>query len=71
MKYEIVNRVKKRFFKKPVLVYDIAEHFKYWHDPSNGNGGGSFEKGSRVVASFNSEKEVVKFYKELTKNVRA
>lgn len=50
-KYSIKARFKKRWFKAPVMVYDIIEHFQVWHDPSYGNGGGDYRNCELVLAT--------------------
>jgi len=44
MKYHISSRIKKHWFKKDELVYDLIEYSvkDEWIDPSYGNGGGNF-----------------------------
>ena len=42
--YSIKPRMKKRWFRKDVKVFDLIKHIegKYWSDPSYGNGGGDY-----------------------------
>lgn len=59
VEYSIKPRIKKYWFKKDSLVYDLIEHTKgeRWCDPSYGNGGGNFIEYSTdvVISSFNNK----------------
>ena len=67
--YSIKPRMKKRWFRKDVKVFDLIKHVEgeYWSDPSYGNGGGDYRPFSRegVVYSFSSFAEAEQFKNEL------
>lgn len=68
--YSIKPRMKKRWFRKDVKVYDLIKHVegKYWSDPSYGNGGGDYRpfKKDYIVYSFSSFAEAEQFKNELS-----
>ena len=68
--YSIKPRMKRRWFRKDVKVFDLIKHIEgeYWSDPSFGNGGGDYRPFSReeVVYSFSSFAEAEQFKKELS-----
>ena len=67
--YSIKPRMKKRWFRKDVKVFDLIKHVEgeYWSDPSYGNGMGNYVLFSReeVVYSFSSFAEAEQFKNEL------
>ena len=67
--YSIKPRIKRRWFRKDVKVFDLIKHVEgeYWSDPSYGNGGGDYRPFNReeVVYSFSSFTEAEQFKKEL------
>lgn len=70
--YYIKPRMKKRWFRSDIKVYDLIEKSdgEYWSDPSYGNGGGDyipFEK-ETVLYSFKTFAEADKMKEEL-KNI--
>ena len=68
-KYSIKPRLKTRFFKSPYVVYDLIKKYKYWDDPSNGNGGGEYIINTKILASFNDKQEALKILNKLQEKI--
>jgi len=69
--YSIKPRIKKYWFKKDILVYDLIQHTKEerWCDTSYGNGGGNFIEYSTDVVMFSfNNKEFAEDMLEIFKN---
>ena len=49
MSYRVVARVKKIWFCNPKLVFDVVEDYEEWYDLSYGNGGGDWQKRTKVL----------------------
>lgn len=67
-RYRIGTRLKKRLFRKSVVVYDIIKGYTYWHDSSHGNGGGSTEVATKKLYTYKSEGEALKIVDQLKKS---
>ena len=67
--YSIKPRMKKRWFRKDVKVFDLIKHVEgeYWSDPSYGNGGGDYRpfKNDSVIYTFDTFAEAETFKTEL------
>jgi hypothetical protein len=57
--FAIKARLKTRLFGSDTIVYDLVEDYTEWYDPSYGNGGGDYQKRTRVVATFTTEAEAL------------
>lgn len=44
----------------PSVVFDIYERYRYWDDPTYGNGGGEWCDLTRKIASYKNEEEAIK-----------
>lgn len=51
-RYSVKARIKKGWFSKPKMVFDVVRHFQYWYDSSCGNGGGDYKDGTEIVITY-------------------
>lgn len=66
--YTVKARIKKSWFSKPEIVFDVREHFQYWDDPSFGHGGGDYKDAVRVVGTYSIEQDAVSVCDTLNKH---
>jgi hypothetical protein len=59
MECVVKARLKKPWFRKPKMVFDVVQHYQHWYDPSYGNGGGDYRDAAHVVATYNTSEEAV------------
>lgn len=69
IEFHIKVKVKKKWFKKNELSYEVYEHKKVdlWIDPSYGNGGGNFVSAWQIklIMAFNTSAEAIAFKSDL------
>lgn len=69
VQYHIKPRMKRRWFKEDIKVYDLIKYVEgaYWSDPSYGNGMGSYVdfNTEKVIYTFSTFAEAETFKKEL------
>lgn len=68
-KYYVRPRIKKFLWCKPKIVYDLVMKYRYWDDPSYGNGGGDWSDACIKVATFTTEEEANEFKAIMSKNI--
>lgn len=56
--YSINVELAKPWFSDPYVKYQLVKHYKYWDDPSYGNGGGEYRDGARVLVE-SIDKDVI------------
>lgn len=52
--FYVKARIKNRFLRSPIVVYDVIERYQSWYDLSYGNGGGDYKTFERKVCTFPS-----------------
>lgn len=50
--YEVVPAYQKRWFREGRVVYNLIRNYRYWDDPSYGNGGGDYRDAKQVIHTF-------------------
>lgn len=69
-KYVVKPRLRKKsWWADRKILWDIVEHYNYWHDSSYGNGGGDWYSSKRVIDTFDTEEEAQEYCKTLNKYI--
>ena len=63
--YRVAPRIKKRFFREPVMVFDVVMDYQYWYDPSYGNGGGDYRDATNRLATYAKSEDAVEAVRTL------
>lgn len=64
--YKVVARLKKPFFRKARVVYDVVQCYSYYDDPSYGHGGGDWHDAERVIMTYEDKAEAESIAKALS-----
>lgn len=69
-KYEVIPEYYKPWFRKGRIVYKLFKTYKYWDDPTYGNGGGDYRDATVLVTTFDDEQEAIGAMNTLNKDYK-